>query len=150
LQPRGVPEEPENLVQTYVRLSRYGSANAGALRLSPENKVQAFSFRPVHRVGPDGQLRFEYVAEMMQKRDKVPLDPNDPKSPVFTFRGGTTLVLDSAGNVRYAIAKPMDDDRLNAQRDYYGRLETGFAPAAYRGFSTDVFEMPFAAIHRGY
>jgi hypothetical protein len=121
------------------------------LGLSPKLPVQAFSFRPVHRVGPDGKLRFDNVAELVQKRDKVPLDPADPKGPAFTFRGGTTLIFDSEGRVRYAIPKPIDDvRRLEAQREYYGQLVTSVPAAAYCGPSKRVPDLPFASIHRGY
>ena len=136
---------------TYAALSLYGSANARALGLSKRAKVQAFSMRQVQRVGPDGKLRFGYVAELVQKRDKVPLDPAASDSPTFTFRGGTTLILDENGNPRFAIAKSIDsEERLATQREYYQRISTSFAPAAYRAAPKNVFDLPFAAIHRGF
>jgi hypothetical protein len=150
LQPQRGAADP-SFRGSYIALSKFGKANAAALGLSQETKVQAFSFRPVHRVGPDGQLRLGYVAELVQKRDKVPLDPQDAKSPTFTFHGGSTLLLDADGTVRYAIAKGLDDEkRLAAQRGYYERLATSMAATAYREPPEEIFELPFAAIHRGF
>ncbi len=136
---------------SYQALSLFGKRNARALGLSPKYKVQAFSYRPVHRVGPDGQLKLEGVAELVQRRENVPLDPKDPSSPKFTFLGGTTLILDEEGFVRYSITKNVEnEERLQEQRDYYQRLMTGFAPGAYGVSGKGVWTMPFAAIHRGY
>src|SRR5438132_1772172 len=60
-------------------LSLFGKNNPKALGLTPGVPVQAHSFHPVHRVGPDGRLRVEIVAELMQQTE-VRLDPKDKKS----------------------------------------------------------------------
>jgi hypothetical protein len=150
-------------------LNAYGKQHADALGLTKEVAVQVYSFHPVLRIGPDGHPRLGIVVELMQQRQNVPLVPGDAASPKFTFRGGTTLVLDEEGNVRYAIAKPLGFDepgnaRLAAQRRYYGQLDAGFARATYgdaplrpgRPLSVldrpggDAQPMRFDLIHRGY
>ena len=95
---------PAQQKKNAIILSLFGKNNSVALGLTPGVPVQAHSFHPVHRVGPDGRLRVEIVAELMQQIE-VRLDPKDKKSAKFTFRGGTTIVLSREGEVRYAIQK---------------------------------------------
>lgn len=67
------------------------------------------SLRPLRRVSPEGDVRFDLAAELVQKR-KVRED---------RFLGGATVIVSSAGEVRYAIAKHIDSARrLKAQRDW--------------------------------
>jgi hypothetical protein len=106
-------------------------------------------------------LMFDIVVEFTQSRKKVPLDPVDPNSPTFTFRGGTTLILNQNGWVRYAIKKSIgdkkDDDnnniRLKRQRDYLLMRQSEMGLAPYTDEVT-VFERAlkadFGLIHRGY
>ena len=137
-----------------ILLSRFGSNNARALGLSPNVPVQAHSFHPLHRVAPDGTLRVEIVAELMQQMH-VRLDPNDNKSEKFTFRGGTTVVLTRAGEVRYAIQKSLgaDDERnerLMRQRNYYLEMDATSGLTTYLGPSKLDGRMNFNLVHRGY
>lgn len=142
-------------VRNAVILSRFGSANPVALGLTPGPAVQAHSFHPVHRVGPDGRLKLEIVAELMQQME-VPLDPQDKRSPKFTFRGGTTIVLTQDGDVRYAIQKILGKDdetntRLRRQREYYEQADASAGLATYLDApSHDGRPMNFNLIHRGY
>ena len=133
-----------------------------ALGLNPDRKIQPFSFHAVHRVAPDGQLKIEILAELMQQM-KVDLEPDNPDAGWFLFRGGTTVVLTEAGRVRYAIQKNIGEDnsenkRLARQRAYYQDMASSLAMTAYgydeiqkylprRGKKTP---MNFALIHRGY
>jgi hypothetical protein len=143
-------------------LNRFGKANALALGLNEKQKIQAHSFHAVHRVAPDGQLKVEILAELMQQMD-VDLEPDNPDAGWFTFRGGATLVLTEDGEVRYAIQKNLGEDnadnkRLARQRAYYQDVASSFAMTTYgydliknylprRGKKTP---MNFALIHRGY
>lgn len=145
-----------------VILSRFGKANAAALGLNPNQNVQAFSFHAIHRVAPDGRLKVEVIAELMQQMD-VLLDPDDKDSEVFTFRGGTTVILTDKGEVRYAIQKNLGEDnkdnrRLQRQRDYYQTSMASMAVAAYGSDELQNFlprrgrkrPMNFSLVHRGY
>ena len=146
---------PQQDKKNAILLSQFGSKNAKALGLTPNVPVQAHSFRPVHRVAPDGRLRVEIVAELMQKME-VRLDPKDKKSEEFTFRGGTTVVLTREGEVRYAIQKSLGADnerneRLMRQRDYYVEMDATSGLTTYLGpASLDGRPMNFNLIHRGY
>jgi hypothetical protein len=136
-------------------LNAYGMANATALGLSPGVKVAVHSFHPIHRVGPDGQLRFEIAVELMQQYEKVPVDPELPSGPSFTFRGGTTLILNHEGHVRYSIQKPLGtndngNQRLQRQRAYYAKRDELAVLSLYSAGDTGNRSMNFNIVHRGY
>ena len=158
------PTTPKNLKYNARRLSRFGRQHARALGLNSQLPVQAHSFHAVARVNPSGCVNVEMVAELMQQMD-VDLDPTDKESPAFTFRGGTTVVLTHDGKVRYAIQKSLgkdnpQNDRLERQRDYFGKLSEGLAMATYlnrAGMENYMGRgrrkgrpMRFDLIHRGY
>jgi hypothetical protein len=145
-----------------IILHQFAVKNAKKLGLStdPDLKIWVGSFHEMHRMSDDGKLMFDIVVEFTQRREKVPLDPADPNSPTFTFRGGTTLILDQNGWVRYAIKKSIgdkkDDDkniRLKRQRDYLLMRQSEMGLAPYTDERT-VFERAmkadFGLIHRGY
>lgn len=72
------------------------------------------SVRSVRRVGPDGQLAFDLVAEVSQCRHV----PGGGGYPAFDFFGGATIIFGSRGEVRYIIRKSiLDRTRLLAQRE---------------------------------
>src|SRR6266849_7201323 len=126
-------------VNNGVALHKYAIENHEALGLSAEGgmKIQARTFHEVHRVRPDGEVLFDFVAELTQHRD-VTTDPENPAAGTFKFRGGTTLVIDRAGEVRVAIQKKVgaatDDSknvRLAQQRAYLNDRISSVGMAAY-------------------
>jgi len=58
------------------------------------------SIRTTRRVGPAGQIVFDIVAEVTQSRTV-----RTAKGVTFQFYGGSTVVLDPEGKVRYIIVK---------------------------------------------
>lgn len=73
------------------------------------------SIRATHRVGPDGQLLFDLVAEVTQRREV--LDEETGES--FDFYGGATVIIGPAGELRYVIGKGvLSERRLKRQRDF--------------------------------
>ena len=139
-------------------LHKFATENAKLLGLATgEVPISARTFHEVHRIGPDGKLNFDVVAELTQRRD-VPLNPEDITSPKFTFRGGTTLILSQDGRVRYAIQKGIGEEkddktneRLKRQREYQAQLEANMAFAGYADESLlGKRPMHFDMIHRGY
>ncbi len=124
------------------------------LGLSPTLSVQAKSLNPLHRVRPDGTLQSQIVAELVQKKkDKVPVLPANKKAGSFTFRGGTTVIINRQGEVRYSISKPIDgpagEERLQRQRDYLCYLRDSFSLAPYIAFDLRK-DFGFRGVHRGY
>lgn len=160
------PTSPSELVRNATTLSKFGKQHAALLGLTPGVPVQAHSFHTVHRVAPDGRLKAEVVAELMQQRPEK-FEAEDSGSPSFIFRGGTTLVIDLAhgreGEIRYAIRKPLgargtENARLNRQREFQGHIHSNLAyttfldkhPAEGMKKSRRARSLTFDAIHRGY
>jgi hypothetical protein len=142
-------------------LKEFAIKNAKNLGLStdPDLEIKLGSFHEMHRMTDDGKLIFDMVAELTQDRE-VPLDPSDPASPTFTFRGGTTLIVNQNGWVRYAIKMSIhdkkDDDknvRLKRQRDYLIMRQSEMSLAPYADVQR-VFDRAlkadFGLIHRGH
>lgn len=74
------------------------------------------AIRTARRVGPDGQVLFDLVAEVVQER--IVKMPNDRRA---TFVGGATVIIDPDGAVRYVIVKSIrNDERLEQFRTYVG------------------------------
>ena len=144
-------------------LSRFGLNNARYLGLVPGHKVQAHSYHPVHRVGPQGYLQFEIVVELLQQRP-VRLVAGRKDSPEMMFRGGVTLVLEADGTVRYAVHKWLDNEaRVERQREFLSDLGATLPDSAYvpprttrRRIGRRVAELlhdqrvNFSLVHRGY
>jgi hypothetical protein len=65
------------------------------------------SVRVARRVGPNGEVGFDLIAEVTQRAVRV-LPGRKRPSEVF---GGSTLVLDALGNVRYVVRKGLFSDR---------------------------------------
>ncbi len=59
------------------------------------------SVRTTRRVGPDGQVLFDLVAEVTQRR--VVVDPDTRISAKFV--GGATIIIGPRGDIRYVISK---------------------------------------------
>jgi hypothetical protein len=68
------------------------------------------SVRSSRRVGPAGQITFDLVAEVTQRR----VISNGQKT--VDYFGGSTIILGPNGEVRYVISKSIqNDERANAQ-----------------------------------
>jgi hypothetical protein len=138
--------------QKYKSLHSYASQHPIELGLSPPKlriPVQAYSSRPIHRIGPDGRLVIDFFVQFLQQRPEK-IDPSDPKSPSFIFRGGSTVIFDRRGNVRYVIEKRItNDQRLARQRDYQFQRSEVSAFATYDPHG-EPGPSNFAAVHRGF
>ena len=132
-------------------LHKYATDNAEALGLQlpqqdGEPKIWAKSFHPIYRIGPNGRLVIDFVVEFLQTREEK-TDPGDPESPTFEFRGGSTVIFDHRGQVRYVIKKRIGSrQRLESQRQF--QLERGDA-SALAIYHPERSSQSFAAIHRG-
>jgi len=85
----------------------FGLAKNGDSKLEGDEvmlpKIQ--SIRSSRRVGPSGQIVFDIVAEVTQKR-KAQFKATQE---TCTFYGGSTLIIDPDGRIRYVIAKRITD-----------------------------------------
>jgi hypothetical protein len=132
-----------------VLLHRYAVENAERLGLSAKLPIQPHSFHAIHRISPNGILVFDFVVEFLQQREEL-IDPADSKGPTFLYRGGTTVLFNQEGKVRYSIRKRIDNTRrLAEERDYHRRSASLSAMAPFvdrpgQGGTS------LAEIHRGY
>lgn len=140
-----------------IVLHSFADHNRAMLHLSPSLPIEPHTFHVVNRVGVDGKILPDVVTELIQRR-VVPTDPDDPVSPKFNFLGGTTVILAKGGKLRYAIYKPVGEEkddahnaRLKQQRDYLTSSEANISSAAYA--TTEELQRrltDFAVIHGGY
>jgi hypothetical protein len=129
----GLPASAEELERQACELGRivtkkefmplFGLADKGEPRLKrnatlePDEvdlpKIQ--SVRSSRRIGPSGQVVFDIVAEVTQRRSaQVPGSPD-----TCNFYGGSTVIIDPNGAIRYIIAKRVSDNpRLQQQIDF--------------------------------
>ena len=74
-------------------------------------KVQ--SIRSSRRVGPSGQIVFDIVAELTQKRRAM------MGTERCTFYGGSTVIIDPDGHIRYVIKKRVTNQaRVEEQQEF--------------------------------
>ena len=131
------------------RLGAFGKANAAALGLDPDLEIQPHSFHAVHRISPAGKLVTDFVVEFLQQRTE-PLDPDLSGSLSFSFRGGSTVIFDDRGGVRYVIEKSITNrGRLAQQRDFHLEQQQAPAGAAYLVAKDVPGQVNFQLIHRG-
>lgn len=84
-------------------------------RFGPDGYLRPLvtSVRSARRVGPDGQVTFDTVAEVIQERRA------EVGGKRLAFFGGATLIIGPRGEIRYVIRKRADHPgRLREQADY--------------------------------
>jgi hypothetical protein len=127
-------------------LDCFGLAPAGHPRLGRDaiEPPRVQSIRSSRRVGPDGQVVFDLVAEVTQTR-KVRGRKGDPG---FDFLGGATVVIGPDGHVRYVVSKSvLNDERLERQRAFLSSDRGRQLWRAKDGRLVPVGR-PFKALHR--
>jgi len=111
--------EEDATEEAAVALQQYAKANAAALGLDGTRPVRVHGFHSVFRVGQDGQLVIEIVAQFTQTDDEESASLGG-----LPYRGGSTVIAAADGTVRYVIAKPLADaDRREGQRRWTQRCE---------------------------
>jgi hypothetical protein len=102
------------------------------------------SIRTARRAGPDGQVAFDLVAEITQRREVR----THAGITGFDFFGGATVILDPNGSVRYVIRKSLSSkERLQRQRDVLSQDTQfwGLGPGARMYPEPNVFRMLHSA-----
>jgi hypothetical protein len=75
------------------------------------------SIRSSRRIGPDGQVVFDLVAEVTQQRSVSFVGPKGPRT--LDYYGGATVILGPHGEIRYVIAKNIaNENRLRRQLEF--------------------------------
>jgi hypothetical protein len=138
-----------SLSQNARILSEFGRRHASALRLDPKLPVQAFSFHPVYRVGKDGQLGFQVVAQLLQRRRVAAA--GRARSEDEVFRGGCTLIVDlPEGVVRYGVYKRVHSRRRLACQEAFREEWRGSQAGPYLPADGLPPRASFARLHKGY
>ena len=72
------------------------------------------SLRTARRAGPDGQISFDLIAEVVQSR-RIPAG----KGRTAPYRGGATIIFDAYGRIRFMVRKNVNNaDRRKRFEDY--------------------------------
>ncbi len=96
-------------------LEEFGLIAQGDLRLDGDAVTlpSVNSIRTSRRVGPDGQIAFDIVAEVTQLRTV------ERGSERFEYHGGSTIILGPLGEIRYVILKSVvGANRLERRREF--------------------------------
>jgi hypothetical protein len=100
------------------------------------------SIRSSRRIGPEGQVIFDLVAEVTQVR-KVQGGPN---APPFDFLGGATVIIGPKGDLRYTVSKGiLNEERLERQKTFM--REQGQAFWTRQGGQYVPVSQPFRLLH---
>lgn len=75
-------------------------------------KIQ--SIRSSRRIGPSGQIVFDIIAEVTQKR-MAQFGEGSAKE-ICAFYGGSTVIIDPDGRIRYVVRKPVTDNKRLADQ----------------------------------
>jgi len=123
-------------------LFSFAQANAASLGIVKKENIFVDSFHAINRVGPDGNIVFEMVAEVIEKGQHEDTG-DDPRT-----YGGVTMVFDSQGNLRYAVRKSLKNDRSTNQAAFRRELWERTAVGPYSPYQNTTLD--FRAIHRGF
>ena len=109
------------LVTDPLLRAEFGLTTPGADGADVIDPPSIESVRTSRRVGPDSQVVFDLVAEVVQCRHVAA----SGDSPAFDFYGGATLIIGPDGTLRYVISKNVASERrLEEKRDFV-RLHKG-------------------------
>ena len=109
----GQVKEVEKLIKDPGRCGCFGLLPAAPDRGIDEPRVE--SVRTSRRIGPDGQIVFDLVAEVTQRRVVTVAGQATP----MAFYGGCTLIIGPDGDVRYSIFKNVASDHRPIEQARY-------------------------------
>jgi hypothetical protein len=104
-----VPRGADISSQYGGKLRSWAESNAALLHLSSEEAIQPEGFHTVFRVGRDGMLLMELVLQFTQTRKQTEYDFGG-----VPLRGGSTIIVQANGKIRYVISKPLVSSTLCA------------------------------------
>lgn len=107
-----------NLVTTPKYMGEFGLTPAAGLLPSIE------SIRAIRRVGPDRQIRFGLVAEVLQRWSTT------VNGGTVRMLGGSTIILGGEGEIRFIIRKAVDDFRRAERQAAFAATRQGMAQLA--------------------
>ena len=127
------------LVRTFEVVPEF----ARELGLAPGRTFEVHELRRAARATPDGKQVTQLIVALTQSEEVV---KDNEDTPTFTFRGGSTLVIDLAvPEVKYRIVKNMDSESRRARTEAFVR-EVAADPVRSLFLAPNRPE-PFAALH---
>ena len=131
--------------------------NRQPLKIDPDSYVEVASVRPSIRIGPDGFVLHETVAEYIQiltlqanelkkRLGIVPPKRIDPRRRVRIFGGGA-LIFDEYGQLKYQIANRIENVRHQQERLNH-LADTGFFDEPPEPRAPTGPQSQFAELHR--
>jgi hypothetical protein len=136
---------------------RFVWQNLGALGLKPDFNLEIEAVRPAVRIGPDGLLVQEVVADYIQVLDLtgeqatergVEVPPLVGRDTPIQIWGGGTLIFDQFGRLKFHQRKPIDDWSRQSQRISYLARHGLFDTGKRLGFSFGTAHgLQFADLH---
>jgi hypothetical protein len=119
----GSEEDPASEWSHIAReLHAWAKGRLGFLGLEDGVPLRVVGFHPVHRVAPSGELLVEMVAQLVQTQ------PTPEDLGGLRWLAGVTLVATLEGRVRYRVAKPFTEGRLDALRRWVRQFDASTAP----------------------
>jgi hypothetical protein len=128
-------------------LRRWAKANARALQLDPDVRIDPLGFHSTFRVRSSGELVIEVVALFGQKVNTT----GHPEYGGLPRIGATTVIAGTDGTVRFVIAKPLSPARDEQLRSYVATrdLADPSLPWAAEHTYARRLRKDFRALHRG-
>lgn len=118
----------ESMRRDAQEVFRFVWENQDELSLDPAAYTQVISVRPCMRVAPDGFVLHETVAEVHQTIEleareltgrRIAIPEGMPPDQRVVLFGGSTLVFDEYGRLKYEVHKGIDDKERQAERLAY-------------------------------
>jgi hypothetical protein len=144
------PDDPKAGRTNAILLRDFAKDCRNELNLDPAlpSRVNLIRAQASQQLDRSGTARTEFKFQIVQRKT-VPLDPKAEHSPTFTFRGGSTVVLDGEGTIKYVISKRVDSvARLARMRAHLSDDMSAAAAAGYRPGVVST-RSSLAAMHRG-
>lgn len=94
----------------------------GLAKPDPERRIEqarVVSIRSSRRIGQGGEVSFDVIAQVLQKRQV------DVEGRTLRFYGGSTIVIGPAGELRYVIAKNIESRRRLERMMHYAATPAG-------------------------
>jgi hypothetical protein len=147
----------DSMLRDPEEVFRFVWENRKTLKIDEDSYIEVQSVRPSIRVGPDGFVLHETVAEYIQiltlqadelkrKLGIIPPKRIDPQRRVRIFGGGA-LIFDEYGQLKYQIANRIENTKWQQARlDYLA--ETGFFDEPPPPPPPSGQRSPFAQLHR--
>lgn len=141
--PDASPKERRKIaVSNATKLHALAVANAQVFGIQSKKHIFVDSFHYVNRVGPDGNLLSEMVAQIIETGQT-----NKDGSIPNTF-GGITLLFNQDYSVRYSITTSLNKERTESQTAFRRELWEHTSAGLYLPFQNTLID--FRAIHGGY